>query len=86
MEIIKAILTYKGDLTGKFTTRRINTPFRLTTEGNTEQEIDCFRGFDAKDASILELTQTVEPFILKDARKNGTVLSCKWIVYHENLT
>lgn len=77
-EIIRAIVVYKGDITEKLKACGIRRPSRLNAEGNTEQEIDCFRGYKAPD--LIRLARDLKPLILDECRKNGPVKNLRWVI------
>lgn len=78
MEIINCIVTYAGDITGKLKACGSQCPHRLTTDGNTEQMVECFRGMAASQTQIEALAKEIEPIIIQDCAKNGTVIGCRW--------
>ena len=80
MERILFIVTYSGDITEKLKACGTQCPYRLTPEGNTEQQVECFRGLAASRAHTQSLVREIAPILLKDCAKNGTVINFRWVI------
>lgn len=78
-EVIKAVVTYKGDIRTILNETGSRCPNRLVN-GNTEQEVDVFRGAAASSVSLSEWLEMVDKPIQKECAKNGTVLGIRWCI------
>ncbi len=77
MELLKAIVTYKGDIISKLQSTKSKCPNRLVN-GNTEQEVDVFRGGASTNEELADFAKSVESIILNECSKNGDVLGLRW--------
>jgi hypothetical protein len=82
-EKMQCLVTYHGDITAALTNSGSSAPHRLNADGNTEQLVECYRGRASGDIKLACLAKQVEPFLLAECRKNGTVLGCRWALVEE---
>lgn len=70
------VVTYAGDVTRKLTKCGTKCSFRLNDSGNTEQVIE---GSGSNRVDLLSIVEAMEPLLLSDCRKIGTVISHRWV-------
>jgi hypothetical protein len=80
IEAMTFLVTYKGDLTKKLKNSKTRCPFRLNSDGNTEQSIECFRGGASTGVSIIDMSRLMEPHILDECSQVGQVIAHKWLI------
>lgn len=81
---MQCLVTYQGDITATLTNSGSSAPHRLDAAGNTEQLVECYRGAASGTLELAALARQLEPIILAECRKNGTVLGCRWALAEED--
>lgn len=79
-ERIYCLVTYNGDRTKFLSSVDSLCPYRLTPEGNTEQEILCRRSPGDVGAPAVDIVMHVEPYLRHDAAAVGKVIGMRWVI------
>ena len=82
-EKMQCLVTYHGDITAALTNSGSSAPHRLNADGNTEQLVECYRGAASGSLELAALAKQIEPILLAECLKNGTVLGCRWALWEE---